>query len=122
YNKHMGGVDTANALMGLYKTPHKAKRWYFPIFSYLLDICVVNAWILYRMDCVAFKAKHTPLKQFRLDIAMALARCGKEPRKGRPSSADSGMVPKIMHPVVERPDNASRGHCCAHWPVHTSRG
>ncbi|GLV45981.1 hypothetical protein CBL_02931 [Carabus blaptoides fortunei] len=60
------------------------------------------------MDCVAFKAKHTPLKQFRLDIAMALARCGKEPRKGRPSSADSGMVPKIMHPVVERPDNASR--------------
>ncbi|KAJ8935865.1 hypothetical protein NQ314_012609 [Rhamnusium bicolor] len=91
YNKYMAGVDTANALMGLYKTPHKAKRWYFPIFAYLIDICVVNAWLLYRMDCVALKQNHTPLKQFRLEIAQALCRCGKKTRKGRPSSADSGL-------------------------------
>ncbi|KAG5872163.1 hypothetical protein JTB14_017088 [Gonioctena quinquepunctata] len=29
YYKHMGGVDESNALMGLHKTPSKAKRWYY---------------------------------------------------------------------------------------------
>lgn len=85
YNRHMGGVDTANALMGLYRSPHKAKRWYFCLFTYFLDICVVNAWLLYRIDCSSAKQKHMPLKQFRLEVAAALAKCGKEARKGRPS-------------------------------------
>lgn len=120
YNKHMGGVDTANAL-GLYKTPHKAKRWYFTIFAYILDICVVNGWLLYRQDCTALKKKAMPLKSFRLDIARSLSRCGKEIRKGRPRSADPG-VQKITRPVTERPDDLSRTDCYAHWPVHTSKG
>lgn len=121
YNKHMGGVDTANALMGLYKTPHKAKRWYFTIFAYVLDICVVNAWLLYRQDCRALKEKQMPLKQFRLEIARSMSRCGKEARKGRPSSTDA-KVQKITRPVTERPDDMSRMDCFAHWPVHTSKG
>lgn len=120
YNKHMGGVDTANALMGLYKTPHRARRWYFPIFTYLLDVCVINAWLLYRIDCSALKQKHMPLKQFRLRIAKSLSRCCRESRKGRPTSEVA--VPTIRHPVVERPDTASRGDCYAHWPVHTTKG
>ena len=85
YNKHMGGVDTANALMGLYKSPHKAKRWYFPIFTYLLDVCVINAWLLYRADCKALNKKLDPLKKFRLGIAKVLSTCGKGARKGRPN-------------------------------------
>lgn len=121
YNKHMGGVDKANALMGLYKTPGKAKRWYFSIFTYILDICVVNAWLLYRMDCVALNKKHMPLKKFRLEISEALSRTGKESRKGRPSSA-AASVPKIKNPTVPRPDDTSRTDCFAHWPTHTTKG
>lgn len=122
YNKHMGGVDTANALMGLYKTPHKAKRWYFCIFAYLLDVSVVNAWLLYRKDCVALgQKKYMPLKTFRLDIAKSLRSCGKEARRGRPS-AQSTDIPKIRRPVVERPDNASRFDSLGHLPVYTSKG
>lgn len=37
YNKHMGGVDKANSLLGLYRTPSRARRWYYPIFTYLLE-------------------------------------------------------------------------------------
>lgn len=115
YNKHMGGVDTASDLMGLYISPHKAKRWYFPIFAYLLDVSVVSAWLLYRMDSNAAKQKYMPLKRLRLEISAGLARCGKETRKGGPSSA--AERPTIKRPVVERPDSAFRRDAHAHWPV-----
>jgi hypothetical protein len=48
YNKHMGGMVEANALMGLYKTPGKAKRWYFPIFTFLLDIWMITQQLMLR--------------------------------------------------------------------------
>lgn len=83
----MDGVDTANALMGVYKTPHITKRWYFPIFAYLLDVCVLNSWLLYKIHYVALKQK------FRLEIALGLSQCGKESRTGRPST--DVAVPKI---------------------------
>jgi hypothetical protein len=38
YNKHMGGVDLADMLIALYKTPLKTRRWYMGIFAQLLDI------------------------------------------------------------------------------------
>lgn len=122
YNKHMGGVDTANALMGLYKTPHKAKRWYFSIFAYLLDVTVVNSWLLYRKDCESLKQKYMPLKRFRLEIATGLSQCGKESRKSRRSKDSETSTPVIQRPVVERPDLSTRGDCYAHWPIHTSKG
>ena len=119
YNKHMGGVDKANALMGLYKTPSKAKRWYFAIFTYLLDISVVNAWIVYRQDCSALNQKYKPLKHFRLEIIQSLAQTGKTPKKGRPSVENNT---KIKYPVVVRPDNLTRKDCYGHWPIHTTKG
>ena len=107
--------------MGLYKSPSKAKRWYFPIFIYLLDICIVNAWILYRLDCTTLKIKNKPLKQFRLDVVQALAHAGKEARKGRPSSGGRD-VQTIRRPLTERPDSTTRSDSYAHWPVHTTKG
>lgn len=47
YNKHMGGVDLADMLISLYKTPFKSRRWYIGIFVQILDICINNAWLLY---------------------------------------------------------------------------
>uniref|UniRef100_A0A6P7G0D0 PiggyBac transposable element-derived protein 3-like n=1 Tax=Diabrotica virgifera virgifera TaxID=50390 RepID=A0A6P7G0D0_DIAVI len=51
YNRHMGGVDKANSLLGLYRSPSRARRWYYAIFTYLLDMCVVNAWLVYKHHC-----------------------------------------------------------------------
>lgn len=47
YNKHMGGVDLADMLISLYRTPLKTRRWYLGIFAQLIDICVNNGWLLY---------------------------------------------------------------------------
>lgn len=43
YNKHMGGMDLADMLISLYKTPFKTRRWYLGIFAQLVDICINNA-------------------------------------------------------------------------------
>jgi hypothetical protein len=126
YNKHMGGVDKANALMGLYRSPSKARRWYFPLFTYMLEICVVrlNGWLLYRNDCKAnnINKKHMPLKTFRMEVAKSLAQTGKQSRRGRPTAESQKTLEKIRHPVVQRPDDLSRKDTTGHWPIYFSKG
>lgn len=45
YNKLMDGVNLADMLISLYRTPFKTRRWYIGIFAQLLDICINNAWL-----------------------------------------------------------------------------
>ena len=71
YNAHMGGIDKSDMLVTLYRTPMKSKRWYLRLFAHCIDVAVVNAWLLYRRDCVALKEKWEPLKNFRLDVYSA---------------------------------------------------
>ena len=76
YNGKMGGIDKSDMLTHLYKSPMRARRWYMRLFGYALDLCVCNAWILYKRDCKALGEDPTPLKNFRLDISR-FARCQK---------------------------------------------
>ena len=48
YNGAVGGVDLADMLISLYRTPWKSKRWYLRILVHFMDICKVNAWLLHR--------------------------------------------------------------------------
>ncbi|KAJ3634731.1 hypothetical protein MTP99_007677 [Tenebrio molitor] len=110
----MRGVDKANALMRQYRSPSKARRWYFPLFTYMLEICVVrlNGWLLYRNDCKAnnINKKHMPLKTFRMEVAKSLAQTA----KGRPSAESQKTLEKIRHPVAQRPDDLSRKDTTGH--------
>ncbi|KAJ8938650.1 hypothetical protein NQ314_011389 [Rhamnusium bicolor] len=45
YNHHMGGVDLLDSNLGRLKIL-QSKKWYFRIFDHLLDLTVVNSWIL----------------------------------------------------------------------------
>lgn len=72
YNNHMGGVDLADMLVALYRTTYKSRRWYTAIFAQMLDICVNNAWLLYRRDCSNRAVKNMPLKSFRCQLAREL--------------------------------------------------
>ncbi|XP_060845820.1 piggyBac transposable element-derived protein 2-like [Rhopalosiphum padi] len=72
YNSHMGGVDLADMFVALYRTGLKSHKWYMSLFSQMLDICVNNAWILYRRDCKALGEKQKRLKEFRHEIGIAL--------------------------------------------------
>lgn len=51
YNRHMGGVDLLDSHIGRYKIKIKSRKWYIRLFYHLLDMTVVNSWILYKRVC-----------------------------------------------------------------------
>jgi len=67
YNKHMGYVDLADQLKSYYEIDRKSKRWYLRIFWHLLNVAVVNAFLIHQ-------ATHqvTTLKIFTASLAEVL--------------------------------------------------
>ncbi len=48
YNQKLGGVDRLDQNIAQYRPSIRGKKWYFPIISYLITVCVNNAWIFAR--------------------------------------------------------------------------
>lgn len=71
YNKNMGGVDLADMLIALYSIPFRCMRSYMTIFAQIIDICVNNAWILYRKHANP-ATKCMRLKDFRYEVYLSL--------------------------------------------------
>jgi hypothetical protein len=53
YNKFMSGVDLLDSLIALYRIKIRSRKWYHRIVFHLLDMTVVNIWLLYRRDCAS---------------------------------------------------------------------
>ena len=70
YNKTMGGVDQSDANISRCRTSIRGKKWYYPIFLYLLDLAVSNAWILFRICCPSNRSM--TMASFRGEIALNL--------------------------------------------------
>lgn len=88
YNRHMGGVDLLDSIIGRYRITMRSKKWYFKLFYHFLDMSLVNAWLLYRR---ARENKNTiPLAKFRQEVAVALCQTGtlSTPTRGRKRKVD----------------------------------
>ncbi|XP_050065754.1 piggyBac transposable element-derived protein 2-like, partial [Aphis gossypii] len=48
YNKHMGGVDLLDSHIGRYKIRFRSRKWYMRLFYHLIDLSVVNSWLLFK--------------------------------------------------------------------------
>lgn len=83
YNNYMGGVDRMDENISLYRVGVRGKKWWFPIFTWLLDTAIHNAWILKRKT-----EKSLPFLDFRREIAQKYLSClSSIPKQGgRPSS------------------------------------
>lgn len=89
YNRHMGNVDLLDSNIGRFHIKMKSKKWYFRIFYHLVDLVVVNAWILHRQMCAQKGENAMNQKAFRLDLAQTLCKLGPQTvRRGRPRSSD----------------------------------
>ena len=62
YNENMGFVDKADMLKALYEVNRKSRKWWHRIFWYILEVMVVNAFIIYREQTNDMK---TNLMKFR---------------------------------------------------------
>ncbi|KAM4567260.1 piggyBac transposable element-derived protein 3-like [Odontesthes bonariensis] len=84
YNKGMGGVDLLDSLIALYRTKIRSRKWYHRLVFHMLDLTVVEAWLLYRRDCRdcgVLLRDVLSLAEFKAEVASCLCMEG----KGRPS-------------------------------------
>lgn len=58
YNKNMGAIDRHDQMQSTYAIDRKSKRWWMRIFLGMLDIVMVNAYILY---CHSFTLINNPM-------------------------------------------------------------
>lgn len=66
YNKWMGGVDRMDWSINKNRIRIRGKKWYFPLFTNLIDTTLVNAHVLYILA-----NEKIPLLDFRRNIARA---------------------------------------------------
>ncbi|KAL0812031.1 hypothetical protein ABMA28_009425 [Loxostege sticticalis] len=48
YNSHMGGVDLMDSFLGRHRIRIKSRKWYMRLFLRMIDLSVINSWILYK--------------------------------------------------------------------------
>ncbi|XP_050546149.1 piggyBac transposable element-derived protein 3-like [Daktulosphaira vitifoliae] len=126
YNSYMGGVDLLDSMLGYYRISIKSKKYYIKIFFHVLDLCVVNAWLLYRR--VHTDNSYLPLVDFKLLVSEVL--CEKQKvspkRRGRPTLEENtteymyNEKKRRRGPCKEIPEQEVRLDGYDHYPIHTN--
>ena len=81
YNKYMGGVDVADQLLSYYGFGHRTVKWWRRAFFFLLDMAVVNSYILYTVKNPD-KRRRLTHEQFRVTLATDLHAARVDPGTG----------------------------------------
>ncbi|XP_068506345.1 piggyBac transposable element-derived protein 3-like [Syngnathus scovelli] len=110
YNRSMGGTERADQSIGLYRINMCRKKWWWPIFIWMLDAAVLNAWVLHRLD------EHAGISHlnFRREVARTLLAAPgvtRARRVGRPrlcAVADDSRFDGMEH----WPEVAEQGRKC----------
>lgn len=85
YNKYMCGVDRLDQNVSQYRIAYKGKKWWSSIWTWLIDVCVNNAWQLHRLG----QSKITQL-EFRRQIAIYYCKhYGEKSKKSGPTANPS---------------------------------
>lgn len=93
-----GGVDLLDSMLGLYRIHLRSKKWYKRIFFHMLDMCIVNAWLLWRRK---HEHEYIGLFTFKQAVSEHLCKSGKVVSRkiGRPSNA-AGNHSRDGNPVL----------------------
>jgi len=123
YNRFMGGVDLLDSLIGRHKITMRTKKWYMRLFYHMLDMTIINAWLLYkRVQKENGNNAPMKLKAFRIDIATCLTKVGhfQTPKRGRPtliSIEEQFKEKKKRGKVVKIPTSEVRLDGNFHLPI-----
>uniref|UniRef100_A0A6P7GSQ4 PiggyBac transposable element-derived protein 2-like n=1 Tax=Diabrotica virgifera virgifera TaxID=50390 RepID=A0A6P7GSQ4_DIAVI len=106
----MGGTDLMDSNISCYRVGIRSKKWYWPIFTYLIDAALQNAWTIYRKS-----GKNISLLEFRRSICQTYLTTYKVPAKrpgkiGRAAGSDF------------RVSDCVRFDCKDHWIISVPEG
>lgn len=88
YNKNMGGTDLMDQNISAYRIGIRSKKWWWSIFTWLLDAAINNSWIIYKKNNIGMSQL-----DFRRSIAQAYLKIYQNPPKssGRISVSKSSI-------------------------------
>ncbi|CAK1596317.1 unnamed protein product [Parnassius mnemosyne] len=128
YNITHGGSGLDGQLPGTLSHTHKEPKMVHAPLFHLLDLAVINSWVLLKKNCTAkgIPEKQLPnLGEFRNILADALCNVGTSngAKRGRPTNVDlereHAKKPKSPgHPV---PCKDIRTDGVEHWPIFSNR-
>lgn len=119
YNRHMGGVDLLDSVMGIYKIRLRSKRWPMRLFYHYLDLTMANAWLLYKRvtKYQGLQSGRLSSADFRLEVAVTLCKLGTKPSISSRRSLESEIQEKKHKgPAQHVPPKAVRQDQIGHWP------
>ena len=74
YNLHMIGVDRMDQLASYYSFTHKSVKWWRKVFFCLLEVAVVNTYIIHKKLQLSVEMPAKSRTMFRREILMDLCR------------------------------------------------
>jgi hypothetical protein len=133
YNHNMGGVDTADQLRQYYTVQMRTRRSWIPLFLWLLDTSIINAYIMWTIHHGAKRT--TSHREFRLKLVGELVELSyklERPQEQLENNATRGNQPEnnANRPPFKRSRSASyittnrkvldnkRLRPGMHYPVH----
>jgi len=106
----MGEVYFHDMLVELNRLPTKSKRWYMGLIGYMIDLALVNSWLLYRHHAKSLGEESSySSKGFRLSVSRSL--------RGAPSHKCAAVKNLIVAPRGYRPEETLK-HEGQHSPVY----
>ena len=68
YNKQIGGADLFDQFVSTYRVRFKSKKWWWPLFAWVVNASTTNAWILFR----TVKKQNIGRLEFQREIVMTI--------------------------------------------------
>ena len=106
YTSHMGAVDRSDHYCASYSFTRKTLRWWRKLLFWLIEVCMVNSFLLYKEVHQLHEARHL---RYRNNVIVQLVGeiRNKDPNRGRPSTSDAAeRLNKAPHFIAKGP----RGH------------
>lgn len=101
YNKFMGGTDLMDEKINAYRIHIRGKKWWWPIFTWLVDATVQNAWIL---DRKTNKSRH------QLDFRRSIVLTYLQRFANSPKGAGRNKLAKDSSIGIKVPDEIRLDH------------
>ena len=78
----MRGIERGDQLLGYYNVGRRSKKWWKRVFAYLLEVSVLNVYILQKSSNTG--EKEQDYLNFRLDLAVELVSTSRRSQGRRP--------------------------------------